>query len=62
MPDDKINRHIESEAFKKVERLKPKSDVKKAKKEPDVAALTLYGRQFHIAGAAQRKARDPIFV
>ena len=21
-----------------------------------------YGRQFHIAGAAQRKARDPIFV
>ena len=30
--------------------------------ETDDAALMSYGRQFHIAGAAQRKARDPIFV
>ena len=30
--------------------------------ETDGAALISYGRQFHIAGAAQRKARDPIFV
>ena len=30
--------------------------------ETDSAALISYGRQFHIAGAAQRKARDPIFV
>ena len=30
--------------------------------ETDTAALMSYGRQFHVAGAAQRKARDPIFV
>ena len=30
--------------------------------ETDGTALMSYGRQFHIAGAAQRKARDPIFV
>ena len=30
--------------------------------ETDGAALMSYGRQFHIDGAAQRKARDPIFV
>ena len=30
--------------------------------ETDGAALISYGRQFHIAGVAQRKARDPIFV
>ena len=29
--------------------------------ETDDAALMSYGRQFHIAGAAQRKARDLIF-
>ena len=28
----------------------------------DGAAVMSYGRQFHIAGAAQRKARDQIFV
>ena len=28
----------------------------------DGAALMSYGRQFHIAGAAQQKARDLIFV
>ena len=28
----------------------------------DSAALISYGRQFHISGAAQRKAHDPIFV
>ena len=32
------------------------------KLETDGAALMSYSRQFHIAGAAQRKARDPIFV
>ena len=32
------------------------------KLETDGAALISYGRQFHIAGVAQRKARDPIFV
>ena len=30
--------------------------------ETDGAALMSYGRKFHIAGAAQRKVRDPIFV
>ena len=30
--------------------------------ETDGAALMSYGRQFHIVGAAQRKARDPLFV
>ena len=30
--------------------------------ETDGAALISYGRQFCIAAAAQRKARDPIFV
>ena len=30
--------------------------------ETDGAALMSYGKQFHIAGAAQRNARDPIFV
>ena len=30
--------------------------------ETDGAALMSYGRQFHIAGEAQRKARDSIFV
>ena len=32
------------------------------KLETEDAALMSYGRQFHIADAAQRKARDPIFV
>ena len=32
------------------------------KLETDGAALMSYGRQFHIAGAGQRKARDPIFA
>ena len=32
------------------------------KLETDGAALMSYGRQFHIAGAAQRKVRDPIFI
>ena len=30
--------------------------------ENDGAVLMSYGRQLHIAGVAQRKARDPIFV
>ena len=30
--------------------------------ETDGADLMSYGRQFHIAGAAQRKVRDSIFV
>ena len=33
-----------------------------SKVETDGAAQTSYDRQFHIAGAAQRKVRDPIFV
>ena len=32
------------------------------KMETDGAALMSHGSQFRIAGAAQRKARDPIFV
>ena len=32
------------------------------KLETDGAALMSYGRQFRIAGPAQREARDPIFV
>ena len=30
--------------------------------ETDGAALMSYGRQFHTAGATQRKARVPVFV
>ena len=30
--------------------------------ETNGAALMSYSRQFHISGAAQRKARDPVFI
>ena len=36
--------------------------IESASKDTDDAALMSYGRQFHIAGAAQRKAHDPIFL
>ena len=75
MLDGKINRQIESDAHKKVDltNVWNQSKILKGKLEKvrfesaseDRArwiALISYDRQFHIAGAAQRKARDSIFV
>ena len=75
MPDSKINRQIESETHKKVDlmnvwneskTLKGKLEIVRfepsSKDRHNCAALMSYGKQFHIAGASQRTALDPIFV